>query len=243
MILEYHLVTFMLKNNLISIVIPTYEMKGDGLFFLKLNLNGILCQTHKNIEVIISDHSIDNNIEQLCVEFSDKLNIKYFRNLLDRGSSSANMNNGINNSNGSIIKLLMQDDYLHTPNALENTLKAFNKNNINWAVAGCAYGGKDGLVRGNMFPRYTENILSGNNRIGSPSVLTIKNEEPILFNNDLIWLMDCDYYNRYYDKFGQTYIINEHHVFVSQHEYQLTILLSEERKNKEIELVKTIYSL
>lgn len=243
MISEYHLVTYMLKNNLISIVIPTYEMKGDGLFFLELNLNGILYQTHKNVEVIISDHSIDNDIEQLCVEFSDKLNIKYFRNQLDRGSSSANMNNGINNSTGSIIKLLMQDDYLHTPNALENTLKAFNENNINWAVAGCAYGGKDGLVRGNMFPRYTENILSGNNRIGSPSVLTIKNEEPILFNNDLIWLMDCDYYKRCYDKFGQPYIINEHHVFVSQHEYQLTSLLSEERKNKEVELVKNIYSL
>lgn len=233
----------MLKNNLISIVIPTYEMKGDGLFFLEINLNRILYQTHKNIEVIISDHSINNDIEQLCVEFSNKLNIKYFRNQLDRGSSSANMNNGINNSNGSIIKILMQDDYLHIPNALEDTLKAFNENNINWVVTGCSYGGKDGLVRGNMIPIYTENILSGNNRIGSPSVLTIKNEQPIFFNKDLIWLMDCDYYKKCYDKFGKPYIINDNHVFVSQHEHQVTSLLSEERKNKEVKLIKEMYSL
>jgi glycosyltransferase involved in cell wall biosynthesis len=243
MISEYHLGIYMLKNNLISIVIPTYEMKGDGLFFLKINLNRILQQTHKNVEVIVSDHSIDNNIEQLCTEFSNKLKIKYFRNELNRGSSSANMNNGINNSSGSIIKILMQDDYLHIPNALENTLKAFNENNINWVVTGCAYGGKDGLVRGDMFPVYTQNILSGNNRIGSPSVLTIKNEEPLLFNKDLIWLMDCDYYKRCYSKFGHPYVINEHHVFISQHEHQLTSLLLEERKNKEIKLIKEIYSL
>lgn len=243
MILEYRLVIYMLKSNLISIVIPTYEMEGDGLFFLELNFNRILHQTHKNVEVVVSDHSIDDNIEQLCNEFSNKLNIKYFRNKLDRGSSSANINNGINNSSGSIIKILMQDDYLHRQNALENTLKAFNENNINWVVTGCAYGGKDGLVRGDMFPMYTQNILTGNNRIGSPSVLTIKNEEPLLFNKDLIWLMDCDYYKRCYSKFGQPYIINEHHVFVSQHGHQLTSLLPEKRKNKEVELIKEIYSL
>ena len=218
-------------------------MKGDGLFFLELNLTRILHQTHKNVEVIVSDHSINDEIEKLCEKFSSKLNIKYLRNEVDRGSSSANMNNGIIHSTGSIIKILMQDDYLHMTNALENIIRAFSENNIDWLVSGCVYGGKDGLSRGNMFPLYTENILSGNNRIGSPSVLTIKNEEPILFNKDLIWLMDCDYYKRCYDKFGQPFILNEHQVFISQHEHQLTSLLSEERKNNEVELVKNIYSL
>jgi len=233
----------MLKNDLISVVIPTYEMKGEGLFFLNVNLNKILSQTHKNVEVIVSDHSVNNDIEHLCINFSNKLNIKYIRNFLNKGSSSANINNGINNSNGSIIKILMQDDYLCDSNALENIVKAFNENNLNWLVSGCVYGNKDGFIRGNMFPTYTENILTGNNRIGSPSVLALKNENPLLFNNDLVWLMDCDYYKRCYDKFGQPHIINKHDVFITQHEHQLTNLLPEEIKYKEAELIKNIHSL
>jgi glycosyltransferase involved in cell wall biosynthesis len=241
MILEYHLVIYMLKNKLISIILPTYEMKGDGVFFLELNFNRILNQTYKNVEVIVSDHSLNDDIEELCKKFSNKLNIKYLRNELDRGSSSANMNNCIINCTGDIIKILMQDDYLHVPNVLENILKIFNENDVNWVVSGCVYGGKNGVVMGDMLPVYTENILSGNNRIGSPSVMTIRNENPILFNKDLIWLMDCDYYKKHYDKYGKPFVINEYHIFVTQHKDQLTNHISEERKNNEHALIKKIY--
>ena len=234
----------MLKNDLISIVIPTYEMLGDGLFFLELNFKNILEQTYKNIEVIVSDHSIDSKIEELSKNYSNKLNIKYFRNTDNIGSSSANMNNGIINSNGGIIKILMQDDYLYEKTAIEKIFNVFNQNeNINWLVTGCVYGGKNGLVRGNMLPIYTENIITGNNKIGSPSVLTIKNENPIFFNNDLIWMMDCDYYKRLYDKHGNPFILDEHQIFITQHENQLTSLLTNDRKNKEVDLIKNTYKL
>jgi glycosyltransferase involved in cell wall biosynthesis len=234
----------MLKNNLISIVIPTYEMLGNGLFFLELSLKKILQQTYKNIEVVISDHSVDSKIEELILVYSDKLNIKYFKNNNNRGSSSANLNNGIINSSGSIIKILMQDDYLYEKTAIENIFNTFNQNeNIIWLVTGCVYGNKNGLVRGNMFPTYTEDIIVGNNKIGSPSVLTIKNENPILFNNELIWMMDCDYYKRLFDNYGKPFVLMEHQVYITQHQHQLTSLLSFERKNKEVELIKNTYNL
>jgi glycosyltransferase involved in cell wall biosynthesis len=234
----------MQKNDLVSIVIPTYEMLGEGLFYLDLSLKKIVDQTYKNIEVIISDHSIDTNLEKLTTDYNSQLNIKYFKNNNNRGSSSANINNGIINCSGSIIKILMQDDYFYEKTAIESIVNIFNENeNINWLVTGCVYGGKNGVVRGSMFPYYTEDIILGNNKIGSPSVLTIKNENPIYFNNDLIWMMDCDYYKKLYDRYGNPFILNSHQVFITQHEHQLTSLLSYERKNKERELIKNTYKI
>jgi len=234
----------MQKNDLVSIVIPTYEMLGEGLFYLDLSLKKIVDQTYKNIEVIISDHSIDTNLEKLTTDYTSQLNIKYFKNNNNRGSSSANINNGIINCSGSIIKILMQDDYFYEKTAIESIVNIFNENeNINWLVTGCVYGGKNGVVRGSMFPYYTEDIILGNNKIGSPSVLTIKNENPIYFNNDLLWMMDCDYYKKLYDRYGNPFILNSHQVFITQHEHQLTSLLSYERKNKERELIKNTYKI
>jgi glycosyltransferase involved in cell wall biosynthesis len=234
----------MQKNDLVSIVIPTYEMLGEGLFYLDLSLKKIVDQTYKNIEVIISDHSIDTNLEKLTTDYTSQLNIKYFKNNNNRGSSSANINNGIINCSGSIIKILMQDDYFYEKTAIESIVNIFNENeNINWLVTGCVYGGKNGVVRGSMFPYYTEDIILGNNKIGSPSVLTIKNENPIYFNNDLLWMMDCDYYKKLYDRYGNPFILNSHQVFITQHEHQLTSLLSYERKNKEVELIKNTYKI
>jgi glycosyltransferase involved in cell wall biosynthesis len=219
-------------------------MLGEGLFYLDLSLKKIVDQTYKNIEVIISDHSIDTNLEKLTTDYTSQLNIKYFKNNNNRGSSSTNINNGIINCSGSIIKILMQDDYFYEKTAIESIVNIFNENeNINWLVTGCVYGGKNGVVRGSMFPYYTEDIILGNNKIGSPSVLTIKNENPIYFNNDLIWMMDCDYYKKLYDRYGNPFILNSHQVFITQHEHQLTSLLSYERKNKEVELIKNTYKI
>jgi hypothetical protein len=135
----------------------------------------------------------------------------------------------------------MQDDYLHTPTALENTLKVFNENDVNWVITGCVYGGKDGLVMGDMFPKYTENILTGNNRIGSPSVLTIKNEETILFNKDLIWLMDCDFYKRLYIRYNMPIFTKKINVVNRLWGNRLSDTIPEEIKNKELSIMKDKY--
>jgi glycosyltransferase involved in cell wall biosynthesis len=230
------------NNPLISIVIPTYEMLGDGVYFLDLNLKNIKNQTYKNFEVIVTDHSVGLEIEHLCIDYSKELNIKYIRNEKNRGESSSNMNNGIINCSGDIIKILMQDDYFYDNNSLHQIVKIFNKNkDIKWLVSSCVYGNKDGVVMGQFKPQYSNNIINGENKIGPPCVLTIKNESPLLFNEDLIWMMDCEYYKRYFDKYGEPFILNENHIFVTQHKNQVTNFITEERKNKEVELIQKTY--
>ena len=48
----------------ISICIPTWEQYGKGVNFLKNNFDRILTQTYKNFNVIISDHSKNDEIKK-----------------------------------------------------------------------------------------------------------------------------------------------------------------------------------
>jgi hypothetical protein len=61
-----------------------------------------------------------------------------------------------------------------------------------------------------MIPRYHDKIYLGQNTISCPTVMTIKNDnDMLLFDESLLWLVDVEYYKRCYDKFGLPTIINE----------------------------------
>ena len=117
---------------MISIAIPTYEMNGVGKIFLRKSLELISDQTFKDIEIVISDHSIGDSIEKVCKEFYSELNIVYLRNFENRGSSSSNMNNAILNCSGEIIKFLFQDEYLYKKDCLQDIKDYFDKNDQYW---------------------------------------------------------------------------------------------------------------
>lgn len=194
--------------NLLSICIPTYEMKGMGTKFLKQSFDILNNQTFKDFNIIISDHSKDDYVEELCLEYKGKLNINYYRNNDKRGSSSANINNAIKKADGKLIKILFQDDFLYNEKSLEEIVNNFNLDKDNWLVTACTHT-KDGINFFKPFyPKYNNLIRFGNNTISSPSVLTIKNNATLFFDEKLIWLMDCDYYQRYYNKFGPPRILN-----------------------------------
>ena len=82
---------------------------------LKIGFDSIIEQTYKNIEIVISDHSKNDDIENLIIEYQ-KINrnivIKYFRYNEKYGNISANINNAIKNCDGDIIKIMFMDDYL-----------------------------------------------------------------------------------------------------------------------------------
>lgn len=224
---------------LISICIPTYEMNGKGHIFLKDSLKIISNQTFKDFNVIISDHSKNNLIENLCKVYTNKLNIKYFKNSDNIGSSSANINNAIKKADGGLIKILFQDDFLLNEKSLEEIVKNFDINKDRWLITACEHT-KDGknLFRP-FYPRYNNLIQFGKNTISSPSVLTIKNENPLLFDERLVWLMDCDYYKRCYDKFGDPKILNKINVVNRIGKHQISILTV----NIKIKIKELIYIL
>lgn len=193
----------------LSICIPTYEMGEKGHIFLERSFEILINQTFKDFDVVISDHSRNNIIENLCIKYKDRLNIKYYKNIEKFGSSSANINNAIKNADGKLIKILFQDDFLYHEKSLEDIIQNFEIEKDKWLVTACV-SSKDGVNFFKPFyPKYNNLIYLGRNTISSPSVLTIKNENPLLFDEKLLWLMDVDYYKRCYNKYGNPKILND----------------------------------
>jgi glycosyltransferase involved in cell wall biosynthesis len=227
---------------MISIAIPTYEMNGVGCIFLKKSLELISLQTFKDFEVVISDHSIDDSIKNICEEFKDSLKIIYLRNEVNRGSSSSNMNNAILNCKGEIIKFLFQDEYLYKTNCLEDIKNYFDNNGEYWLITGCSYGESPDQIIGNMIPRYEDkSIIQSINTIGSPSVVSIRNRDLELFGDNLLWIMDCDYYKRVFDRHGEPGVLADNKVFICQHKNQVSNLIDSGLKIKEENYLKNKY--
>ena len=93
-----------------------------------------------------------------------------------------------------------------------------------------------------IVPKYNNLIWTGTNMIGCPSVITIKNENLIFFDEGLNWLMDCDYYKKMYDNFGEPKILNKISVAIRTSGGRLSNTISQELKDKEIEFIHQRYT-
>lgn len=183
-------------------------MNGLGHVFLKQSFDILARQSFKDFDVVISDHSRTDVIKDLCDGYKGRLDIRYYRNNEKIGSSSANLNNAIRKATGTLIKILFQDDFLYGENSLQDIANNFDAIKDRWLVTACEHS-KDGVNYYRPFyPKYNHKIHLGHNTISSPSVLTIKNEHPLVFDENLTWFMDCDYYKRSHDAFGDPKILN-----------------------------------
>lgn len=223
----------------ISICIPTYEMHGRGKEYLRHSFDIMCNQTFSDFEVVVSDHSEDDRIASLCEEYSKHLEISYLKNEEDRGNSSANLNNALDNANGEILKVLFQDDYLYDEKSMEILDETFY--NCDWLVSRCQHS-PDGYTNVRDFmPEYHDNIHLGNNTISSPSVLAISREAVIPFDENLIWLMDCDYYKNCYNHYGPPKILRAITVVNRTWANQVSAGVTQQVKESELEYVKAKY--
>jgi len=209
-----------MKTNMsISIAIPTYEANGNGWLFLSEALNSIAKQTYKNVEVVISDQSTDDNIKKLCVLYSNFLNVKYIDAKNTKRSNSPNANNAIKECTHEIIKILFQDDFFILDTALEQIVNSFNNPSVNWSVTGCKHCQNIHYMESPFIPTYNQHIYLGKNTISSPSVLAFRNKH--YFDENLVMLMDCDLYKKLYDTYGLPHIINDYLICNRMHANQL----------------------
>lgn len=222
----------------ISVAIPTSEMGGKGAGFLRYSLNCLAMQTFKDFEVVISDNSDNDDIQNICTEFPN-IDINYFKNPVK--GMAPNSNEAIKASKGELIKILYLDDFLAVDMSLEEIVKNFKESDM-WMVTGCLHTRDGKSCDRPHYPEYNQEIWTGKNTIGSPSVLTVRNSDPLLFDPTLTWLLDCDLYKRYYDKFGEPKILNTLNVVIRQGEHQMTNILSDEVKQREYDYLIKKYN-
>lgn len=155
--------------------------------------------------------------------------------IVEKGLGMAgNTNEGIRQAKGDLIKILFMDDFLAHKNSLKSVVENFKSN---WLVTGCIC---DNLT-GKHFPTYSDDIETGNNTIGSPSVLTIKKGLDIYFDEEMSWLLDCDFYKRLYTKYREPVILNDINVCIGIHDGQMTNILTDEQKLAEHKYMKNKY--
>lgn len=174
--------------------------------------------------IVIPIHQMNGGAEFLwrSVNALTKQTLQDFEIIITQnGKMAENTNSGIKRARGHLIKVLYLDDYLAHKDALQVIFDAFRGH---WLVT---------AADNNRNPHWTPDVETGNNKLGSPSALTILNEDPLLFDENMSWLLDCDYYKRMYEKYGEPVILNDVNVCIGVGEHQMTHILTNEEKESE----------
>lgn len=135
---------------------------------------------------------------------------------------------------GEIIKVMQMDDYFAHPGALGEIERSFDQDPTRaWLISGCLHD-QDGKVGSPHYPRWSDDIYTGNNTLGGISTLAMRRENLMLFEEPLQWTVDCDLYYRMFLKYHQPILLNTMNVVVDVRTDRLTHTLSDELKRQEI---------
>lgn len=182
-------------------------MGGKGAHRLNQLLQTVYNQNldSLNLEIVISDHSQNDDIKKLLDEKFNSRNITYNKNTKNRGSSSSNINNALDHANGEYIKVMFQDDFFVNRNAL----KIISKEKCLWLASGCVHSNEDDHNFYYRFiPQWRSNILDGTNTLGGPSCLYFKKTNA-RFDERLLWFMDIDFYYKLFLEYGEPHILKQ----------------------------------
>lgn len=168
----------------------------------------------------------------------DSLSTQTFRDfeivITREGKMAENTNAAIKKAKGEIIKILFMDDFLYGPEALQNLVDGFEGG---WVASGCVHT-ENGIDFYNAhFPSWNDDMATGRNTIGSPSVVAFANDEPLLFDESLSFMLDCDLYIRLYERYGPPTCLPTLDVAIGVGAHQTTNLMSDDEKFKEQQYV------
>ena len=83
----------MIENQIVSIIVPVYNVQE----YIKDCINSIICQTYKELEIILVDDGSSDNSLQICKDMAQKDNRIVVLSQLNSGVVNARKN-GVNRS-------------------------------------------------------------------------------------------------------------------------------------------------
>ena len=183
------------------------------------------------ISIVIPIHDMEDGAGFFwrCINSVMKQTYKNYEIIVTKqGKSSENHNAGIRRASGDIIKFLHMDDFLANEFVLQDLVDNWEGG---WVVMG---------TDNNLNPYWTDDIDTGNNKIGAPSAIAIPNDKPPMFNENLVWLLDCDYYKKLYERYGEPKVMTGRYVNIGVHPNQMTNKIPDEVKIKEVNNAKHV---
>jgi len=227
----------------ISICIPAYK----NVNHLSRLLDSIQLQTFQDFEVIITDDSPDESIDDFIKQANYPFEIRYFKNFPAAGSPE-NWNISIRHAIGKWIKIMHDDDWFSDENSLNEFYTHSLKANDVFIFSGFenVYFEK-GTSKIYAIKFYELLLLKlsplsiyRKNYIGHPSTTLIKNNRSKWFDKKLKWVVDFEFYIR---------LLREEKSFVAIKKPLICIGMGSEQitqtafYNKQIELPENFYLL
>lgn len=150
------------------------------------------------------------------------------------GKMAENTNAGIKRAHGEYVKVLYLDDYFAHSQALQHMVEAMDYKESEWLIT---------ATDTNVHPHWTDNIETGNNKLGSPSALMFRNhfDNNLLFDERMSWLLDCDLYKRMQGKYGYPLLLEDININIGTGDHQMSHILTDEEKLAEHYYIKQKY--
>lgn len=196
----------------ISIAIPIHDTPKTASYLARM-MDSIASQTFTDYEIVITKE----------------------------GPFARNHNAAIMKAKGEIVQMMQMDDYFAHPHALSNIVKGFEDGAI-WQISACAHHYEVGVVvRDVHIPYWTDDIYTGNNRLGSVSTLSFRRDKALLFEEPLTWLVDTDLYYRLFLKYGLPTLGKIPEVAIDTRNDRLSHTLPDQLKQEEINYLMKKY--
>jgi len=232
------MIDIMTDSPFISICIPAYQR----LSFLQRLLDSIRSQVYRNFEVIITDDSPDDRIEQyLAIQHFD-FPICYYRNHPPKGTP-LNWMEGMKYAKGEWIKIIHDDDWFTGPDALQQFASAATSN------TDCIFSGYTAYyettkksvnktIDHKQFQKTQAHPyrLFASNQLGPPSVVMFRKNVSELYDPALKWLVDIEAYTRIFRTYRCVYI-DQPLITMSYNDTQVT---NECFRNPDIEIYEAL---
>jgi hypothetical protein len=219
----------------ISVCIPLHDPQEIHYDFLLEALESISAQTLYPKEILIGGSHKPSYLDELLKTFNKVFPVKFIKN--NSFSISSNLNLLVPRSSGSIVKILFQDDFFISNTALEITNYIFLKTNTIWVA--CASRNYDNVnmeyIR-DVNPKFRNKLAKGINSIGSPSVISFKKDYFLPFNENLFWMLDCEWYLQMQHRFGNPSLITDFQIANRIHQSQATHKAKMHQKTEKIKV-------
>lgn len=186
----------------ISVCVPvSIRHESQIQYFIEL-MDSLINQNYDLKEILVSDDQGTKEIEYICAKLRDSgINIQY--TISNYTGIANNLNHCISMAKGDLIKIMFQDDFFITGNALSHIQETMSRAESSWYVSACNhYSQEKAIYFEDFFPKKSNRLLDGANSISSPSVVTFKSDQFLPFSDKLTYLIDCEWYLRMTHNFG-----------------------------------------
>jgi FkbM family methyltransferase len=184
----------------VSICIPAYNQ----VEFLRKTLESIEMQTFQDYEVIITDDSTNEGVQQLVEHYRFAGKLRYKKNEIALGSPE-NWNEAVRQAKGEYIKIMHHDEWFNHNDSLQEFVEMLDRN----PQADFAFSAATGFnIRKNYKWKHSPTVtqleqlkkdprcLYFGNFIGPPSSTIYRKSVGLTYDKILKWVVDFDFYIR-----------------------------------------------